>query len=276
MKMRLDALSRRQTAQLASTLLLFGQPLILPPARAADGESPLLQPANAEAPLLPSPSAAACTPAGTSDFRSGAFDQPNYANAVVASRDTNVSPKEAYDVIATRALPPPGGSRCPRALDLGAGAGVSTEILWRNGFRSIVAVDPSRVAWDKFVGEQQPAGSGVTFIQNSDDGYIESRPADAALFDLVLVNFAINADKARDLLALLTPNGRLLAPVNQQRDYWFRQEYREFDRTGELLWRADTSGGWAITFQPDFTSPACQGQWCPQFRGMSDNTLKLQ
>ena len=138
-------------------------------------------------------------------------------------------------MIATRALPPPGGSRCPRALDLGAGAGVSTEILWRNGFRSIVAVDPSRVAWDKFVGEQQPAGSGVTFIQNSDDGYIESRPADAALFDLVLVNFAINADKARDLLALLTPNGRLLAPVNQQRDYWFRQEYREFDRTGELL-----------------------------------------
>ena len=77
-------------------------------------------------------------------------------------------------------------------------------------------MDASRVAWDKFVGEQP----GVTFIQNSDAGYVASRPADAPLFDLVLVNFAINADKARDLLELLAPNGRLLAPVNQEENYW--------------------------------------------------------
>ena len=41
------------------------------------------------------------------NLRTGAFEQPNYSNAVVASRDTNVSPKEAYDVISSRALPPP-------------------------------------------------------------------------------------------------------------------------------------------------------------------------
>ena len=225
--------------------------------------------------MVAPPATVSCS-SGAPEFRTAAFDKPNYANAYTASRDTNVSPKEAYDVIATKALPPPGVSACPRALDLGAGAGVSTEILWRNGFRSIVAVDPSRVAWDTFVGEKQPAGSGVTFMQNSDDGYLDSRPADAPLFDLVLVNFAINNEKTADLLALLSPNGRLLAPVNQRRDYWFQQEYRLLDRSGQVLWKTDTSGGWAITFQPDFTSPSCQGQWCPQFRGMGDNTLKLR
>ena len=48
------------------------------------------------------------------------------------------------------------------------------------------------------------------------------------------------------------------------------------DRGGEVLWRKAEVSGWAITFQPDYTEPACQGQWCPQFRGMSDNTLKLR
>ena len=254
-----DVLSRRQAAMaLASTLLVANPP-----------HAPLLAEAVADA-TLPStckqPSA---------EFRSGAFEQPNYSNAVTASRDTNVSPKEAYDVIAARAVPPP-GVPCPRALDLGAGAGVSTQFLWLNGFRDIVAVDPSRVAWDKFVGPL-PAGGGVVFEQNSDDGYLAKRPADAPLFDLVLVNFAINQDKAQELCELLTPEGRLLAPVNQQRNYFFRQEFRLYDRSTNVLWRTDTSGGWAITFQPDYTSPSCQGQWCPQFRGPVDReTLKLE
>ena len=218
--------------------------------------------------------AAICPNAEAPKFISKAFDQPNYASAVVASRDTNVSPKEAYDVIASKAVPPPGVD-CPVALDLGAGAGVSTQMLWLNGFKTIVAVDASRVAWDQWVGPQ-PAGSSVEFYQNSDDGYIEQRAADAPLFDLVLVNFAINADKAKELLSLLNPNGRLLAPVNQRRNYWFQQEYRLFTKDGDVLWKTDTSGGWQVTFQPDFTSPACQGQWCPQFRGLGDDTLKLR
>lgn len=178
-------------------------------------------------------------------------------------------------MIAQRAIPPEGAT-CPRALDLGAGAGVSTQLLWLNGFRDIVAVDPSRVAWDKYVGAL-PDGSGVEFEQNSDDGYIDKRPPDAPLFDLVLVNFAINSDKALDISrTLLKPDGRLLAPVNQQSNYWFRQEYRLMDHDGQLLWRTDTSQGWPVTFQPDFTAPSCQGQWCPQFRGLSENTLKLR
>ena len=44
-----------------------------------------------------------------------------------------------------------GESGDTRALDLGAGAGVSTQLLWANGFHEIVAVDPSRVAWDSCV-----------------------------------------------------------------------------------------------------------------------------
>ena len=154
--------------------------------------------------------------------------------------------------------------------------------MGRDGFsrrplRNIVAVDPSRVAWDKYVGESTSAGGGVVFYQNSDEGYVDGRKEGEPLFDLVLVNFAINAEKALSLAqTLLTPDGRLLAPVNQQRDYWFRQEYRQLDKTGKVLWSTASSGGWQITFQPDFAEPSCQGQWCPQFRGMSDNTLKLR
>ena len=35
-----------------------------------------------------------------------------------------------------------------RVLDLGAGAGVSTQALWDVGWRKLTAVDPSRLAWD--------------------------------------------------------------------------------------------------------------------------------
>ena len=48
------------------------------------------------------------------------------------------------------------------------------------------------------------------------------------------------------------------------------------DRAGEVLWRQDKVGAWEVTFQPDFTSPNCQGQWCPQFRGQDAlSTLQL-
>ena len=36
-------------------------------------------------------------------------------------------------------------------------------------------------------------------------------------------------------------------------------------------------GSWEVTFQPDFTQPTCQGQWCPQFRGADSlTTLELK
>uniref|UniRef100_A0A7S0ND09 Uncharacterized protein n=1 Tax=Phaeocystis antarctica TaxID=33657 RepID=A0A7S0ND09_9EUKA len=214
-------------------------------------------------------------------FRSAAFEKPNYSSAIVASRDTNVSPREAYDIIAERAVLPKGGA-CARALDLGAGAGVSTQLLWLNGFRSIEAVDPSRVAWDENVEKDGAVKlpSGVSFAQATDDSYLSRRARDpeAEPFEMVVVNYAINADKAADFARLLlSPEGNLLAPVNVQRDYWFAQEYRLMNQRGDVLWRKDKVGSWEVTFQPDFTQPTCQGQWCPQFRGADSlTTLELK
>ena len=58
----------------------------------------------------------------------------------------------------------PKGGACARALDLGAGAGVSTQLLWLNGFRSIEAVDPSRVAWDENVEKDGAVRLPLTLI----------------------------------------------------------------------------------------------------------------
>ena len=74
---------------------------------------------------------------------------------------------------------------------------------------------------------------------------------------------------------LVPTTGRMLAPVNVQQDYWFSQTFRLLDQSGKVYLKRGTSGGWQVTFQPDFTEPNCQGQWCPQFRGASDDTLRL-
>ena len=44
---------------------------------------------------------------------------------------------------------------------------MSTQLLWLNGFRSIEAVDPSRVAWDENVERdgEVPLPPGVSFTQ---------------------------------------------------------------------------------------------------------------
>ena len=250
--------TRRQA--IAAALLLL-HPLEAPPAHAASCDASRDAPSNA--------------------FRSAAFDKPNYSSAIVASRDTNVSPREAYDIIADRAVLPK-GLACARALDLGAGAGVSTQLLWLNGFRSIEAVDPSRVAWDDNVEQDGSVAlpAGVSFEQATDDSFLARRAQDpaSAAFDMVVVNYAINADKAAEFARLLlTAEGQLLAPVNVQRDYWFAQEYRLMNRRGDVLWRRDKVGSWDVTFQPDFTQPSCQGQWCPQFRGVDSlTTLRLK
>ena len=118
---------------------------------------------------------------------------------------------------------------------------------------------------------------GVQFVQASSDRYLASRAADAPRFDMVVVNYALNPDKALEFARrLLVPTtGRMLAPVNVQQDYWFSQEFRLLDQSGKVYLKQGTSGGWQVTFQPDFTEPNCQGQWCPQFRGASDDTLRL-
>ena len=82
--------SRRQA--IAAALLLLRPLGAPPPAHAA---------AACDASQLDAPSGA---------FRSAAFEKPNYSSAIVASRDTNVSPREAYDIIAERAVQPHGQS----------------------------------------------------------------------------------------------------------------------------------------------------------------------
>ena len=62
-------------------------------------------------------------------FRSAAFEKPNYSSAIVASRDTNVSPREAYDIIAERAVQQYGQSAPLAVLQLGSCA--SSGRAWR-------------------------------------------------------------------------------------------------------------------------------------------------
>lgn len=198
---------------------------------------------------------------------------PEYTNSVTASRDTNISPREAYDTIRERASP---RSRAEvelgRVLDLGAGAGASTKLLSDIGWREVVAVDPSNLAWERYsAGSALPGG--VSFVHASDEQYVNRWRREAPLrkFDAVVINYAINPGKAAAFAReLLLPGGRLLAPCNQQDDYWFLQEYVLLNDRGQAMWTQGTVGKWDVIFQPDFTSPTCQGQWCPALRADAD------
>ena len=87
-----------------------------------------------------------CAAGDKAEFQSLAFGKENTPRWSSLARHQRVA-EGAHDVIALEA-DYPAGVPCATALDLGAGAGVSTQILWRNGFRNIAAVDLSRVAWD--------------------------------------------------------------------------------------------------------------------------------
>jgi len=76
-----------------------------------------------------SPKLSHATESSTSDvpFHSTAYGQEEYTNSIVASRDTNISPREVYDTIASDYLKnvldmiEKGGGGVARALDVGAG-----------------------------------------------------------------------------------------------------------------------------------------------------------
>jgi hypothetical protein len=106
------------------------------------------------------------------DFKSSGYNLRENTNSLTASRDTNISPGEAYDVISLPQIRA-AVSSSPRALDVGCGAGVSTEILWKMGFKDIDAIDWSADAWKRFVveggkenerGENECAMYNVMFI----------------------------------------------------------------------------------------------------------------
>jgi len=190
----------------------------------------------------------------------------NYA----ATQDTFVSVGKVYETIEATLRPTKGrDSPLPlRALDLGAGAGMSTETLWNLGYHNIVAVDQSREAWDLYVESQPPS---VEFYHLTDAEFVDKflaqssgtpTPAPHAelesRFDAIVFNFAVNPQKASDVASrLLRPGGKLLAPVNTTPDYWFEQVYIVYDYEGKILKRAGD-----ILFQPDVTEPSCQGIWC--------------
>jgi hypothetical protein len=93
-------------------------------------------------------------------FRSAAYARKEYTNSIVASRDTNISPLEVYETLeqhllqqqkipvgipttttsssssASASISPyePPLQRPLRALDVGAGAGVSTQVIYDMGY----------------------------------------------------------------------------------------------------------------------------------------------
>mmetsp|Transcript_6336 Transcript_6336/g.15305 ORF Transcript_6336/g.15305 Transcript_6336/m.15305 type:complete len:282 (-) Transcript_6336:158-1003(-) len=180
-----------------------------------------------------------------------------------ASDDTFVSVGKVYEMIQS-SLAPTSKSGAMRALDLGSGAGMSTQTLWNLGYRDIVAVDQSRQAWDTFVVSQP---SSVKFLHLTDEEFVESFTSDTRnhenvndiKFDAVVINFAVNPSKAQKLAkALLRPQGHLLAPVNDTPDYWFEQSYLLYDSSGKAERRSRKD----YLFQPDVTEGSCQGIWC--------------
>lgn len=206
-------------------------------------------------------------------FHSAAYGLKEYTNSIVASRDTNISPKEVYDTISSdflteafnAAIKDNGNKYIPRALDVGAGAGVSTEVLYTLGYKNIEALDWSGSAWEKYVIDD-PSGycpRGVNFYESDDERYLDRwREKDNGLFDVIVFNFAVNESKAA-LFAkeLLDKNhGRLLAPINTSNDYWLKQTYMVMDSKGEVLWSAVDVGAWSVQFQPDVTQDTVSGQ----------------
>lgn len=192
------------------------------------------------------------------DFRTKA--RAEYTNSITASRDTNVSPQEAYDSI-LKYLPPAtsnGKDDSPPnkvALDVGAGAGLSTSYLFHElGYSTIDAVDWSSSAWTSNV-EQVP--SSVRFYELDDDSFLDTVAAKQnRKYDIICYNFAINPSKAvRVARNYLTETGVLFAPVNDRPEYWYKQTYYSLNKDGQVLQKSDADvGAWSVQFQPDVTS----------------------
>jgi hypothetical protein len=229
---------------------------------------------------MPFPSSAAtATSSSTSvGFRTSA--EAEYTNSITASRDTNVSPMEAYDSIMKYI--PPAASFSPataRALDVGAGAGLSTSYLYNQlGYKNMDAVDWSGDAWRQNVVSRPET---VQFYELDDDAFFQSleqqNQQQVQQYQVICYNFAINAQKAvrvaRRYLSAKDDTAILFAPVNDKTDYWYKQTYYTLNNKGEIVSQSQPEvGAWSVQFQPDVTSNSCTGIWCGDFNGY--NTKK--
>lgn len=241
--------------------------------------------------LIPIATAATLFPASSQGstlllFETTAYGRQEYTNSITASRDTNLSPAEAYDVIRQKIPPNKNGNPNLRALDLGAGAGLSTAILCNEkGYSVTDAVDWSRTAWDDSVTRQPKT---IQFYEMDDSAFFEyalqqqqQQPRTLLKYDVIVYNFACNFDKAvfaaTTFLNSENPNSVLLAPVNDRSDYWYKQTYVLLDCRGNIVWKSDPEvGAWSIQFQPDVTAPSCVGIWCGGFNGYQQSNKKRQ
>jgi hypothetical protein len=240
-------------------------------------------------------SATATTSSAVVDFRTNA--EAEYTNSITASRDTNVSPLEAYDSI-MKYIPPAASfssassssaSARTCALDVGAGAGLSTSYLHNQlGYKNIDAVDWSGDAWRQNVVSHPET---VQFYEMDDDAFFQSleqqqnqqeeyRSQSGLVlprqqYQVICYNFAINAQKAvrvaRRYLSAKDDASILFAPVNDKTDYWYKQTYYTFNNKGEIVSQSpDSIGSWSIVYQPDVTSTSCTGIWCRDFNGYNN------
>jgi SAM-dependent methyltransferase len=227
--------------------LLVGQAALLDPEVAYSGEE-----ADSDRPFL-----------------SAAFPKRELTNSIIASRDTNISPMEVYDVLRAKLNPNSKGKEA-RALDVGAGAGVSTQVFYEQlGYTNIDAVDWSGSAWEANVVEGGYCPPSVNFYELDDERFYNVwKEKQLPKYDIIAFNFGVNKDKALFFCKnLLEPNGLLLAPINTQKDYWLKQTYQLLDASGNATWSANDVGAWAVQFQPDVTAETCQGIWCAPFNG---------
>lgn len=189
-------------------------------------------------------------------FVSAGFPKKEYTNSIVASRDTNISPLEVYDTLKTRLRQNSAGNANARALDVGAGAGVSTQVFYQDlGYHNIDAVDWSGEAWQLNVVEGGYCPPSVHFYELDDERFVvEWKKQNLPRYDIIAFNFAVNRKKALYFCNnLLNPGGVLLAPTNTQNDYWLKQTYVLLNCEGRVEWSANDVGAWSVQFQPDVT-----------------------
>lgn len=179
----------------------------------------------------------------------------------VFSQDTNISASDIYDA-QRQYLKPDGEKHGLRALDLGAGAGVSTSVLKQLGYEHIDSVDQSDTAWMQSGANKM---KDVKFHKATADDFIAGiKSKDGTQYDAVNVAYGLKDSKAIDYAErVLARGGKFLVPITTS---------EVVERPGKIAtrWHLVTKdgsgnvhdkdlpdkpvGGGQMKFQPDITS----------------------